>query len=100
MGKTAKATKSVQEKPKKAPRKPYARFHRKFHGNLVRARYNIPSAKSREVDNIVNEILFRELRTLIKVAMLQASAHKRAQITYEDMQYAAAHSGTVFVKSI
>ena len=102
MGKTAGVakTKTVTTKGtkpgKKAPRKPYAKYHKREHSALIRARLGITSARSREVDTVHNELLHRELTTVTLIAELKAALGKRSQVTYEDIQWAIQHSGTAF----
>lgn len=93
-GSKAKATKKTTA-ANKAPRRPYSRFTKRQHAALVRARYNIVSARSKEVDNFVNELLKHEMATNAKIAMLQAANHGRTQVTAEDMAYALETSGTL-----
>lgn len=103
MGKTSGEKKS--KAPKKAlaaaakekkPRKPYARYQKRDHAALIRARVLIPSAKGREVDTFLNELLHRELNTAQLIAMLQATLYKRTRITLKDQQYGLRNSNTAF----
>ncbi len=103
MGKTSGEKKSkapkkavaVKEAAKK-PRRPYARYQKRDHASLIRARVLIPSAKGREVDTFLNELLHRELNTAQLIAMLQATLYKRTRVTLKDQRYGLRSSNTAF----
>jgi histone H3/H4 len=75
-------------------KKPYSRYLKRAHAALLRARVNIISARSKEVDTFFCELLNREFNTVIQNAILQAANNKRSQVTAEDMAYALSTSGT------
>lgn len=99
VGKTKGLSKQKKEAGKK-PRRPYSRYLKRQHAALLRARYNIMSARSREVDFFLSELLHQEFEVPTQVAMLQAGLHKRAQVTAEDMAYGFRTSRTKLMAAI
>lgn len=91
--KTSKKGNVPGKKAKRAP-KPHSRYLRRPHANLLRARFNIVNARSKEVDTFNSELLHKELNTVGQIALLQAGLHKRSQVTTEDMAYAQKTSRT------
>lgn len=103
-GKVVGKTKGLLSKQKKEatkkPRSSYSRYLKRQHAALLRARYNIVSARSREVDWFLSELLHHEFEVPTQVAMLQAGLRKHTQVTAEDMAYGFRTSRTKLTAAI